>query len=86
MAQSSSSSRSNTEETRLLGDSTFNIITQIEKKSDFMHTAYEEYIRDAEKDGKPELAKLWKTIRDDEANHLSMLKEELMQDVKNNRL
>lgn len=84
MAQSSSRNKNN--EAALIGDSTFNVISQIEKKADFLHTAYEEYVRDAEKDGRPELAKLWSAVKDDEQKHLKMLKEELMREVRNDKL
>jgi rubrerythrin len=70
----------------LLEDSTFNIISQLEKKADFLYTSVEQYIRDAEKDNKPELTKLWNTIKEDEQNHLRMLREELVKEAKENRL
>lgn len=70
----------------LLEDSTFNIISQLEKKADFLYTSVEQYIRDAEKDSKPELAKLWNTIKEDEQNHLRMLREELFREAKENKL
>jgi hypothetical protein len=69
----------------LLEDSTFNVITQLEKKADFLFKS-EQYIRDAEKDSKPELAKLWNKIKDDEQSHLNMLREELVREVKENKL
>jgi hypothetical protein len=50
-------------EAALLEDSTFNVITQIEKKADFLYSSVEKYIRDAEKDNKPELVKLWSTMK-----------------------
>jgi hypothetical protein len=70
----------------LLEDSTFNIISQLEKKADFLYSSVEKYVRDAEKDDKPELAKLWNTIKEDEQNHLRMLREELVKEAKENRL
>ena len=66
----------------LLEDSSYDIIHQLEKKADFLHSAIEMYIRDAEKDGKPELVKLWNTIKQDEQNHLRMLRQELIREVK----
>ena len=39
-----------TKEAALLEDSTFNVITQIEKKADFLYSSVEKYIRDAEKE------------------------------------
>jgi hypothetical protein len=70
----------------LLEDSTFNVITQIEKKADFLYSSVEKYMRDAEKDSKPELAKLWNTIKEDEQNHLKMLRQELIREAKEDRL
>lgn len=46
----------------LLEDSTFNVISQLERKADFLYTSVEQYIHDAEKDSKHELVKLWNTI------------------------
>jgi hypothetical protein len=69
----------------LLEDSTYDIVHQLEKKADFLHSAAENYIRDAEKDSKPELVKLWNTIKADEQNHLKMLREELIREVKQDR-
>ena len=69
----------------LLEDSTYDLIHQLEKKADFLHSAVEKYVRDAEKDGKPELIKLWNKIKEDEQNHLKMLREELVKEVKENK-
>lgn len=81
-----SSTRSTSNESALIGDSTFNIISQIEKKADFLHTAFEEYVRDAEKDGRKDLVKIWNSMKADEEKHLKLLKEELMREVRDNRL
>ena len=43
-------------------------------------------IRDAEKDSKPVLVKLWRTMKEDEQKHLRMLREHLVKEVKENRL
>ncbi|AFU59531.1 MAG: hypothetical protein QXX64_01670 [Nitrososphaera sp.] len=71
-----------TKQSGLLEDSTFNIISQLEKKADFLYSSVEKYMRDAEKDNKPELAKLWSTIKEDEQKHLQMLREELVREAK----
>ena len=71
--------RTTTKEAALLEDSTFNVITQIEKKADFLYSSVEKYIRDAEKDNKPELVKLWSTMKKDEQKHLKMLLEHLVE-------
>lgn len=75
-----------TKQGALLEDSTFNVITQIEKKADFLYSSVEKYIRDAEKDKKPELVKLWNSIKEDEQKHLQILREELVKEVRENKL
>jgi rubrerythrin len=75
----------NSENKPLLEDSIYNIIHQLEKKADFLYSAVNKYIRDAEKDNKPELLKLWSTIKEDEQNHLKMLRDELVREVKENK-
>ncbi|MDQ3852131.1 MAG: hypothetical protein M3299_04785 [Thermoproteota archaeon] len=69
----------------LLEDSIYNIIHQLEKKADFLYSAVDKYIRDAEKDNKAELLKLWSTIKEDEQNHLKMLRDELVREVKEDK-
>lgn len=66
---------------RLLQDSEYNILHQLEKKADFLYAAVEKYVRDADKDREPELVKIWNTIKEDEQNHLKMLREELVRDI-----
>ncbi len=78
--------RTTTKESILLEDSTFNVITQIEKKADFLYSSVEKNIRDAGKDNKPELMKLWSTMKEDEQKHLKMLREHLVREVKENKL
>jgi rubrerythrin len=75
-----------TKQGALLEDSIFNIISQIEKKADFLYTSVEKYVRDAEKDNKPELVKMWNAIKEDEKNHMKMLREELIREVRENKL
>ena len=70
----------------LLEDSTFNIITQIEKKADFLYSSVEKYIRVEEKDNKRELIRLWTSVKEDEQNHLRMLREELVRAVRDKKL
>jgi chaperonin cofactor prefoldin len=54
----------------LLQDSEYNVIKQLEKEADFLYSAIEKYIRDAEKDNKP---------------HLKMLRNELIKEIKQNK-
>ena len=75
-------SKSHPRDRPLLQDSEYNVIKQLEKEADFLYSAVEDYIRDAEKDNKPELVKLWTTIKEDEQNHLRMLRSELIKEIK----
>jgi shikimate kinase len=75
-------SKSQSRDKPLLQDSEYNVIKQLEKEADFLYSAVEDYIRDAEKDKKPELVKLWNTIKQDEQNHLKMLRNELIKEIK----
>lgn len=47
---------------------------------------FEKCLRDAEKENKPELIETWKMIKEDEQSHLKMLLEELILEVKENKL
>jgi hypothetical protein len=69
----------------LLEDSIYNIIHQLEKKADFLYSAVDKYMLDEQKDGKPELLKLWSTIKEDEQNHLEMLRDELVRETKEDK-
>ncbi len=77
-------SKSHSRDKPLLQDSEYNVIKQLEREADFLYSAVEDYIRDAEKDNKPELVKLWNTIKEDEQNHLKMLRSELIKEIKHN--
>ena len=78
-------SKSHPRDRPLLQDSEYNVIKQLEKEADFLYSAIEKYIRDAEKDNKPQLVKLWNTIKEDEQNHLKMLRKELIELVSENK-
>jgi shikimate kinase len=79
-------SKSQSRDKPLLQDSEYNVIKQLEKEADFLYSAVEDYIRDAEKDNKPELVKLWNTIKQDEQNHLKMLRSELIKEIKQDQI
>jgi hypothetical protein len=64
----------------------FDVMTQVEKKADFLYHAADTYIQDAQAANRPELAHLWNTIRQDEQRHFDMLKQELAKDVQEGRL
>lgn len=48
----------------------FDIVTQTEKKADFLYRAVDTYIRDAKATNRNGLAEVWSTIKEDEKRHL----------------
>ena len=64
----------------------FDIMTQTEKKADFLYQAADKYIADAQAANRPDLASLWNTIKQDEQRHLDLLKQELARDVQEGRI
>jgi rubrerythrin len=69
-----------------LDDCSFDIMTQTEKKADFLHSAVDKYIRGAEAANRQGLVDVWNTIKQDEQRHLDMLKKELEKDVREGRM
>jgi rubrerythrin len=64
----------------------FDILTQAEKKADFLHSAIDTYIDDANAANRQDLVKLWNTIKQDERRHLDLLKQELAKELQQGRL
>jgi rubrerythrin len=55
-------------------DSQYNMAKQLEKKLEFLWHV-DGYIKDAEKDGNQECARVFKQIKADEEKHAKMLKD-----------
>lgn len=75
-----------TKERETMDNACFDIMTQMEKKADFLYRAVDTYIRDAESTNRNGLAQVWNTIKEDEKRHLQMLKQELEKEVKAGKL
>lgn len=60
--------------TQVLTDCQYNIAKQLEKKLEFLWHV-DGYIKDAEKEGNLECAKVFKEIKADEEKHAKMLKD-----------
>jgi rubrerythrin len=65
-----------------LDNSTYNILRASENEADFLYSAVDKYMKDAEQDGKKYLIAVWNEIRRDKKKHLGMLKECLEEEVK----
>ena len=60
---------------------TFNMISQLEKKADFLYTS--SWTIPARLGQGPQArAKMWNTIKEDGQNHLKLLREELVREAK----
>lgn len=60
-----------------MSDSAYNITKQLTKELEFLWHV-DGYIRDAEKEGNQECAKVFKEIKDDEVRHARKLKDLLL--------
>jgi vacuolar-type H+-ATPase subunit H len=65
-----------TEKTRL-DNSTYNILRALGKEADFMYSTVDQYIEDAKKDNRTQLAEIWNEMKRDKEKHLRMLREAL---------
>jgi hypothetical protein len=68
-----------------LENSTFNVITALNKEASFLYSTIDTYIKDAEKDERPDLVRVWDTIKQDKEKHIQMLRESLSKEAKEER-
>ncbi len=59
-----------------LSNCNYNLTKQLEKKLQFLW-AIDNYIKDAENEGKSKCAEIFRTIKADEERHVEMLKQEI---------
>jgi hypothetical protein len=64
-----------------LTDTAYDILKVLGKDADFLYDTIEKYIRDAETAKKPELVKIWQTIKEDRKRHMHLLKEALEKEI-----
>ena len=73
-------------ESTKMENSTYNIITALQKEADFLYSTVETYIDDAKKDNRSELVNVWNTMKQDNQRHIDMLRGALSKEAKENRL
>ena len=73
-------------ESTKLENSTFNVITALDKEAKFLYSIVDTYIGDAEKDNRPHLVEIWNTIKQDKIKDIQMLREALVREVKEEKL
>jgi hypothetical protein len=64
-----------------LTDTAYDILKVLGKDADFLYDTIEKYIKDAETANKPELVKIWQTIKEDRKIHMHLLKEALEKEI-----
>jgi hypothetical protein len=74
------------DETTKLENSTYNILMALGKEAKFLYSVIDTYIDDARKDNNSQLENLWKTIKQERERHLSMLREALAKQAKEQKL
>ncbi len=71
---------SNTTDTGL-SNRAYDILRTLGKDADFLYDTIGKYIQDAEKDGRQDLADMWKTIKQDREKHVRLLKDALEKEI-----
>ncbi len=89
MSQSSSTTSpitGSTHESTKLTNSTFNIISVLDKEATFLYHAADKYIEDARQENRPDLVNTWNTIKQDNQKHIEMLRQALSKEAKEERI
>jgi site-specific DNA-adenine methylase len=68
-----------------LENSTYNIITALQKEADFLYSTVDTYIEDAQKDNRSDLVNVWNTMKGDNERHIEMLRQALSKDAKEDK-
>jgi len=71
-------------QTPCLNNNCYNIIHQLTKTSGFLSRA-DRYLQDANEAGDKEAAKVWQTIKADREKHANLLRELIINEIKNNK-
>ncbi len=69
-----------------LSNSTFNIISMLDKEATFLYHAADKYIEDARQENRLDLVNTWNTIKQDKQRHVEMLRQALSKDAKEERI
>jgi vacuolar-type H+-ATPase subunit H len=72
-------------ESTKLENSTYNIITALQKEANFLYSTVDTFIEDARKDNRQDLVSVWNTMKQDNQKHIQMLREALSREAKQDR-
>jgi hypothetical protein len=69
-----------------LENSTYNIITALQKEADFLYSTVDTYVEDARKDNRSDLVNVWNSMKQDNERHIEMLRQALSKEAKEDKL
>lgn len=69
-----------------LSNSIYNILSALGRDADFLYSTVDRYIEDAQKDGRDNLAEIWRKIKQDKEKHLTKLRDCLEKEAKEEKL
>ena len=69
-----------------LSNSIYNILSALGRDADFLYGTVDRYIEDAQKDGRDNLAEIWRKIKQDKEKHLTKLRDCLEKEAKEENL
>jgi hypothetical protein len=69
-----------------LDNTTYNLISALEKEADFLYTTVGTYMEDARKENRPEAEEVWKAIKETKRKNVQMLREALANEAKQDRM
>jgi hypothetical protein len=69
-----------------LSNSIYNILSALGRDADFLYSTVDRYIEDAQKDGRDNLAEIWRKIKQDKEKHLTKLRDCLEKEAKEENL
>ena len=64
-----------------LSNTMYDILKVMGKDADFLYDTIDNYIEDADRANKKELADTWRKIKSDRLNHINMLKDALEKEI-----
>ncbi|HEX7033383.1 MAG TPA: hypothetical protein VF172_10320 [Nitrososphaera sp.] len=69
-----------------LENSTYNLISSLDREAKFLYKTVDTYIEDARRENRQDIEEVWKTIKEDNKKHIKMLREALSKDAKEEKL
>ncbi len=69
-----------------LDNTTYNLISALEREADFLYSTVGTYINDARKENRPQVEEIWKTMKEDKRKHIRLLREALSKEAAENKM